>query len=101
MTLRLSVKSQAFFLAKSAIKAKSDKKWFEKRPSGPTKKKTVKRRNSATVFCFSWADHQLIYLMVIGNDAEVKPSAVAVMVTVPGLFLAPIIARAKPLNALR
>jgi len=39
MTLRLSVKSQAFFLAKSAIKAKSDKKWFEKRPSGPTKKK--------------------------------------------------------------
>jgi hypothetical protein len=89
-----------YCLAKSAIKAKSDKKWFEKRPGGATKK-TVKRRNSATVFCFSGSDYQLIYLMVIGNDAEVKPSAVAVMVTVPGLFLAPIIARAKPLNALR
>lgn len=45
--------------------------------------------------------NQFVYLIVIGNDAEVKPSAVAVIVTVPGLFLAPIIARAKPLNALR
>ena len=43
----------------------------------------------------------LVYLIVIGNDAEGKPSAVAVIVTVPGLFLAPIIAKAKPLNALR
>ena len=43
----------------------------------------------------------LVYLIVIGNDAEDKPSAVAVIVTVPGLFLAPIIAKAKPLNALR
>lgn len=45
--------------------------------------------------------NQSIYLIVIGNDAEDKPSAVAVIVTVPGLFFAPIIARAKPLNALR
>jgi hypothetical protein len=45
--------------------------------------------------------NQLVYLIVIGNDAEGKPSAVAVIVTVPDLFLAPIIAKAKPLNALR
>jgi hypothetical protein len=37
----------------------------------------------------------LVYLIVIGNYAEVKPSAIAVIVTVHGLFLAPIIARAK------
>ena len=41
----------------------------------------------------------MVYLILIGNDAEGKPSAVAVIVTVPGLFLAPIMRLNAELSA--
>lgn len=42
-----------------------------------------------------------IYFIVIANEASGRPSEVAVIFTLPALFLAPTIASAKPLNALR